>query len=201
MLKNNPGLSIGILFSFLLSAFFIWKGLQPQKLDIFRSQTQTSKSLPSISPLGQGKAAAPAQKNLVNVLKVIDGDTIEVATDKGTQKLRYIGIDTPETVDPRRSVGCFGHEASNENKRLVEGRQVILEKDISETDKFGRILRFVYLPLDDGSLLFVNDYLVRNGFALASTYPPDVKLSGQFVLAQKEAVLNNRGLWKNCPKK
>lgn len=123
---------------------------------------------------------------------VIDGDTIEI--DSG-QKVRYTGIDTPETVDPRRPVGCFGKEASNENKKLVGGKTIILVKDISETDKFGRLLRYVYLK-DNG--VFVNDYLVRNGFAKVSTYPPDVRFNDQFLQAETEARENSRGLFQAC---
>jgi len=125
------------------------------------------------------------------VTRVIDGDTIEI---EGGKKVRYIGIDTPETVDPRKPVQCFGVEAFNKNKELVERKRIRLEKDISETDKYGRLLRYVYV---DG--IFVNDYLVRQGYAYAYTYPPDVKYSEQFIQAQKEARENNRGLWKACP--
>jgi micrococcal nuclease len=124
------------------------------------------------------------------VTRVIDGDTIEI---EGGKKVRYLGIDTPETVDPRKPVQCFGIEASNENKKLVLGKRVKLEKDISETDKYGRLLRYVYV--DD---IFVNDYLVRNGYAYAVTFPPDVKYQQQFLEAQKEARENKRGLWSAC---
>lgn len=132
------------------------------------------------------------------VTRVIDGDTIEVEIDKRNFKVRYIGVDTPETVDPRRPVACFGKEASLENKQLVEGKKVYLEKDISETDKYDRLLRYIYLPQDSGSLLFINDYLVRQGFAKVVTFPPDVKYSQQFIEAEREARENNRGLWQKC---
>lgn len=131
----------------------------------------------------------------VLVVRVVDGDTIEI---EGGQKVRLVGVDTPETVDPRRPVGCFGKEASNETKKLIEGKKVILTKDTSETDQFSRLLRLVYLKLEDGNTLFVNDYLVRQGFAKASTYPPDVKFVEQFLQAEEEARANNRGLWQKC---
>lgn len=124
---------------------------------------------------------------LVKVTRVIDGDTIEI---EGDQRIRYIGIDTPETVDPRKPVQCFGKEASNKNKELVEGKEVKLEKDISETDKYGRLLRYVYV-----GDIFINDYLVRQGYAHASSYPPDIKYQDQFNQAQNEARNNNKGLW------
>ena len=113
------------------------------------------------------------------VSRVVDGDTIKL---ENGETVRYIGIDTPETVDPRKPVQCFGKEASGKNRELVEGREVRLVKDISETDKYKRILRYVYI-----GDVFVNDYLVRNGYAHASSYPPDVKYQDQFREAEQEA--------------
>ena len=129
------------------------------------------------------------------VKKVVDGDTIELADNR---TVRFIGIDTPETVDPRRAVGCFGKEASNEVKNLLSGKEIILQKDVSETDKYKRILRYVYLPINAGEMLFVNDYLVREGFAKVLTYPPDVKFNDAFRQAEREAKENKRGLWGRC---
>src|SRR3990172_3375325 len=117
-----------------------------------------------------------------HVISVVDGDTIHVLIDGQRYTVRYIGIDTPETVDPRRPVGCFGAEASAENKRLVEGKTVGLERDVSETDRFGRLLRYVYVG--DG---MVNETLVRRCYAQASTFPPDVKYQERFLAAQREA--------------
>lgn len=131
----------------------------------------------------------------VKVIQVIDGDTIEI--ERG-QLVRYIGIDTPETVDPRRSVGCFGKEAAEENKKLVENKSVVLTKDVSETDKYQRLLRYVYVMLDNGQVLFVNDHLARQGFAKVSTYPPDVKFTEQLLEAEREAREGNKGLWSKC---
>lgn len=124
------------------------------------------------------------------VTRVIDGDTIEVEIDGREYTLRYIGINTPETVDPRRPVECFGHEASTFNKQLVLGKTVGLEKDVSETDAFGRLLRYVWL--DDE---MVNATLIREGYAQASAYPPDVKYQGLFSSLQVEAAAAGRGLW------
>ena len=122
-----------------------------------------------------------------HVVRGVDGDTIEL---EGGQKVRYIGIDTPETVDPRRPVGCFGKEASTKNKALVEGKNVRLVKDISETDKYGRLLRYVYV-----GDIFVNEYLVREGYARVSSYPPDVRYRDLFREAEADARINKRGLW------
>lgn len=121
---------------------------------------------------------------------MIDGDTIVVEIDGGEYKVRYIGIDTPETVAPGQPVECYGKEASERNKELVDGKTVGLEKDVSETDQFGRLLRYVWL----GETM-VNAALVSDGFALASTYPPDVKNSDLFAALQAEAREAGRGLW------
>lgn len=142
------------------------------------------------SPEVEGTATtAPASEGIL-VTKVVDGDTIQL---EGGTTIRYIGIDTPETVHPSQPVGCFGTEASAKNKELVEGKRVRLEKDVSETDKYGRSLRYVYI-----GDTFVNDYLVRQGFANSSSYPPDVKYQDQFRQAEQEARTAKRGLWGSC---
>ena len=124
------------------------------------------------------------------VVRVIDGDTIEL---ENGQRVRYIGMDTPESVDQRKTVQCFSKEASNKNTELVLNKQVRLEKDISETDKYGRLLRYVYV-----GGIFVNDFLVREGYAHASSYPPDIKYRDQFRLAEQNAMEANIGLWSSC---
>ncbi len=130
------------------------------------------------------------EKDLTLITKVIDGDTIEI---KGGKRVRYIGIDTPETVDPRKPVQCFGKEASNKNRQLVEGKKVYLEKDISETDKYGRLLRYIWIDN-----ILVNELLVREGYAYSSSYPPDIKYRKNFDEAQRLAEKENKGLWGIC---
>jgi len=139
----------------------------------------------------------PAGLTSATVVRVVDGDTIDVLIEGQQSRLRYIGIDTPETVDPRRPVGCFGKEASQRNHELVEGKTVGLEKDVSESDQFGRLLRYVWLEPSPGSgqAIMVNAALVQEGYALASTYPPDVKYAGLFASLQAEARQAGRGLW------
>lgn len=128
----------------------------------------------------------PSQETAI-VTRVIDGDTIELSTG---EKVRYIGIDTPETVKPNTDVQCLGKEASAKNTQLVLGKEITMQKDVSETDRYGRLLRYIYV---DGT--FINDYLVREGYAVASSYPPDIAHQKQFAEAQQEAQANNRGLW------
>ncbi|MFA6017283.1 MAG: thermonuclease family protein [Patescibacteria group bacterium] len=141
----------------------------------------------------------PYEKQKVKVIRIVDGDTIEI---EGNKKVRYIGINTPELHDPRKPIECFGQAASDENKRLVEGKEIYIQKDVSEVDKYKRLLRYIWIadPLTaSDEAIFVNDYLIRQGFAQVSTYPPDVKYQDQFLEAQKEAQENKRGLWNKCP--
>lgn len=127
----------------------------------------------------------------VIVKRVIDGDTIVLADDR---QVRYIGIDTPETVHPQKEVECFGLESSSYNRELVEGKAVYLETDVSDKDRYGRLLRYVWL---DGEM--VNEKLVREGYAFASAFPPDIKYQDMFNQAQQTARESELGLWKNCP--
>jgi micrococcal nuclease len=142
---------------------------------------------------GGGAPTGPVQAAVVT--SVTDGDTIRVAVEGGAeQPLRYIGIDTPETVDPRQPVGCYGTEAATANAALVAGRPVVLERDVSETDRYGRLLRYVWLEVASGWLL-VNAELIRLGYAAASIYPPDVKYTDLLAAAQQEAIATGAGLW------
>jgi micrococcal nuclease len=133
----------------------------------------------------------------VRVVRVVDGDTIIVEIDGREERLRYIGIDTPESVQPNTPVECFGIEASEENKRLVEGKRVVLERDVSNRDRYDRLLRYVYV-VDGGTRTFVNQALVEGGYAFASSFPPDVKYQDQLRAAQREARDEGRGLWGSC---
>ncbi|OGK23137.1 hypothetical protein A3A46_01230 [Candidatus Roizmanbacteria bacterium RIFCSPLOWO2_01_FULL_37_13] len=164
----------------------------PAKRNISQSLTPTITTATPSAEL----AKPGAELNLVKVVKVIDGDTIIIESG---QKVRYIGIDTPELHHPKKKLECFGKEARDKNKELVEGKLVRLEKDVSETDRYWRLLRFVYVPTESSpSGLFVNDYLVRDGFAYSSTFPPDVKYSDHFKNLENQARENNRGLWNKC---
>ena len=125
----------------------------------------------------------------MRVTRVVDGDTLAV----GDERVRLIGIDTPETVAPGTPVECFGREASAEMERLVEGRRVRLVRDVEERDRYGRLLAYVYR-----GDLFVNAEMVRRGFASVATYPPNVRHVDLFLRLQREARREGRGLWRRC---
>jgi len=132
------------------------------------------------------------------VIRVVDGDTIVVRLGGRDQRLRYIGMDTPETKKPDTPVQWMGPEASRANTALVKGRTVVLEKDVSETDRFGRLLRYVWL-VDGDRWTLVDLELVRRGFAQVETDPPDVKYADRFVAAQRSAREAGIGLWGPRP--
>lgn len=200
LLKFGYRKAIALIFGFFIILFFVLIEITAEPLPKIstsdKSQSEVSGQPQTQQQVSSGEQEEPLQEaevkedNTFLVTRVIDGDTIEI---EGGQRVRYIGIDTPETVDPRKPVQCFGVEASNRNKQLVDGKRVRLEKDVSETDKYGRLLRYVY---QDNS--FVNLVLVQDGYAYSYTYPPDVKYQNQFTEAQRIAREQNKGLWGSC---
>ncbi len=125
---------------------------------------------------------------------MIDGDTIEVENNGQRLKIRYIGIDTPESVKPDTPIECYGKEASEFNRNLVLGKKLRLESDVTDTDKYGRKLRYVYL--EDGRM--VNEIILEEGYARLLTIPPNVKYVDKLREAEKKARENKRGLWSAC---
>lgn len=173
---------------------FLWFGLQPVA-QVSHEQTVVASPPVATTVAATGSAALGVEGERALVTRVVDGDTIVLDNGK---TVRFIGMDTPETVDPRRPVGCFGKEASSETKKLLTGKVVILQKDTSDTDKYGRLLRLIFLPLENGEILFVNDYLVREGFARVKTYIPDVKFESRLYEAERQAQEAKKGLWGKC---
>jgi micrococcal nuclease len=156
--------------------------------------TRQPAATPTPAPLGHAPIGAT---EIATVLRVVDGDTIEVDRGNGPEMVRYIGMDTPETVAPESPVEWMGPQASAANKALVEGRDVLLERDVSETDKYDRLLRYVWV--EDASAasgwLLVNLALVAKGYAQVSTYPPDVRYVDLYLEAQRSAEAAGLGLW------
>jgi micrococcal nuclease len=154
------------------------------------SAVAVPQNLGEVAPKGQLQGPFP-------VARVVDGDTIHVGTSQGDLKVRLIGIDTPETVDPNRPVGCFGPEASAEAKRLLEGGSVYLELDPTQgdVDKYGRTLAFVWM---DPQTMF-NLVMVQEGFAIEYTYDDPYAYQAEFRAAQQQAQAAGLGMWASCP--
>lgn len=129
---------------------------------------------------------------LHKVLKVVDGDTFKIEFRGENRSVRMIGIDTPEVNHPSEPVQCYGVEASLKTKELIEGKEVRLEQDVSQTDRYGRILAYVWV--DE---VFINEKIVKDGYAFASSYPPDVKYQDILDKAEIYARENKLGLWSD----
>jgi micrococcal nuclease len=129
------------------------------------------------------------------VTRVVDGDTIHVAVGGQDETVRYIGVDTPESVKPGTPVQCFAKAASAANERLVEGRRVRLAYDAEHRDRYGRLLAYVYRADDDA---FVNARLVEDGYARTLTIPPNVRFADRFASLARAAREHRRGLWRAC---
>lgn len=141
------------------------------------------------------KVPVDLQAGFYQVAEFDDGDTIVVDMNGRQEKVRFIGVDTPETKDPRKAVQCFGQAASDFTKNLIGDQPVRLEADPTNTnrDRYSRLLRYVYLP--DGTL--VNLEIIRAGYGFAYTSFPTEK-SEEFKTAEKEAREAGRGLWTAC---
>src|SRR3954451_12319572 len=138
--------------------------------------------------------AASTQEDGV-VTRVVDGDTIHVALGGADETVRYIGIDTPESVKPNTPVQCFAEAASAANRRLVDGRRVVLTFDAERRDRYGRLLAYVRRA---GDGVFVNEQLVRDGYARTLTIPPNVRFAERFAGLARQARDDGRGLWHAC---
>ena len=137
----------------------------------------------------------PAQAGYSQVVAVVDGDTIEVLSGNQREKVRFIGLDTPETHHPDKAVQCYGEAASAHLKKLIGTESVRLEADPtnSNRDRYGRLLRYVYL--EDGTLL--NQQMIEDGYGFAYTLFPFEKLE-DFKISQTSAQSAERGLWSAC---
>jgi micrococcal nuclease len=188
--RNNTHITL----LFILVIFLIGGG----SLSLREAQRLAS-LLPSPTPSAQPTSTASpvlgsaTDATLYAVSRVIDGDTIEVTKEGVIEKVRLIGIDTPEVVDPRKPVECFGKEASQKAKELLTGKQVILIADRSQQnkDRYGRLLRYVFL--EDGT--HINKQLISEGYASEYTYSTPYQYQAEFRQAQQEAQAAQRGLW------
>lgn len=164
--------------------------------------TPTPTPISSPLPIKPPETPTPTiiDRKLNKVLKVIDGDTVNVEIDGKSQTIRLIGIDSPETVDPRKPVQCFGKEASNKAKELLTGKNVVMEVDSTQgdKDKYNRLLRYIYL--EDGTS--VNKYMISEGYAHEYTYQSNpYKYQTEFIEAEQSAREGKKGLWADnaCP--
>jgi micrococcal nuclease len=146
-----------------------------------------------VRPWGGGRGDDGPASAEAFVIRVVDGDTIEARIGNVVEDVRYIGVDTPETVKPGTPVQCFGVPASAFNHRLVERRRVRLVFGVERRDTYGRLLAYAYL-----GRRFVNAELVRRGLARSLTIPPNDRFAALFRGLELRAARAGRGLWGAC---
>jgi len=211
MSKKQSNIILGIIF-LVVSAFALFfssdgsTGVSFGEIavspspDVYTKEVVGASIFPTSSPTSQVTQPTIIVNNSgdlnqasYRVVKVVDGDTLDVVINGKTERLRLIGIDTPETVDPRKSVQCFGKEASNKAKELLIGQYVTLEADPTQgdRDKYKRLLRYVFLT--DGTNY--NLFMIKEGYAHEYTYDSKYKYQLAFRQAETLAQENQRGLW------
>lgn len=162
--------------------------------DASSTPAPTAQPTAPLTPTPEAPALTQAR-----ISRVIDGDTIDVVVAGQNMRVRLIGMDTPET---NGAPICYGQEATAHTQQLIDaaGGKLWLEKDVSETDRYGRLLRYVWLTPESGPAVgsMLDEQLVVDGYAQASTFPPDVKYVGRFVEAERAAKAAQRGLWGAC---
>ncbi|MCX6704974.1 MAG: thermonuclease family protein [Candidatus Woesebacteria bacterium] len=173
----------------VLAGFFVFSQVPQISLITPISPISPTPLIAPIPPISLILLNSPTPlTSFAKVTHVIDGDTIEIETG---EKVRYIGVDAAEVYPAQQ---CFSEEVLSKNKELVLGKVVRLEKDISETDKYGRLLRYVYIGEN-----LINERLVKEGFAKTMIVFPDTKFEYQFSQSEKYAKENKLGLWSICP--
>ncbi|MBI2218834.1 MAG: thermonuclease family protein [Candidatus Rokubacteria bacterium] len=140
---------------------------------------------------GSFGGAAPSRALEGTVVRVVDGDTIHVRLGDRIEKVRYIGVNTPEVHHPRKGAEPGGREAMRVNRALTDGKRVRLELDVQERDRYGRVLAYVWV----GDVM-VNAELVSRGYAQVMTVPPNVRYQDLFIDLQRQARESGRGLWR-----
>jgi micrococcal nuclease len=185
-----------LIYALTLTIALTFKTVNPQT-DDFKNLFRNT---PTKTPKETTEATTSTPPNIAvnkegpyNVIKVIDGDTLDISIDNKTVKVRVIGLNTPETVDPRKPVECFGKQASAEALKVLQNKKVYLESDDSQQnrDKYDRLLRYVWL--ENGTNF--SKYMIENGFGYEYTYDIPYKYQEEFNQAQKTAETAKTGLW------
>jgi micrococcal nuclease len=178
-----------LAFSVLALMFLLSACTLPVRIVL---ETPAAPAVEQVAPTALAACLPPgAEVEYARVARIVDGDTIRVEMDGTEYAVRYIGIDTPETKAPNTPVEYYGPEATQRNTELVENKDIWMVRDTSETDRNGRLLRYIFV---DGA--FVNETLVREGYAIAKAYPPDTACTKTLASAMAEAQQARRGMWQ-----
>ncbi len=176
-----------VVFLIIFALFLVWSEINTNSSDADSIEDESEVNIEEQNN-GAGKSIIG---DLVKVIEVVDGDTIKIESG---ETVRYLGMDTPELT--HNPPDCYAAEATAKNKELVEGQEVRLIKDVRDTDRYGRLLRYVYV---DNT--FINLELVSQGFARAFTVPPDIKYEEEMLKAEQQARESRAGLWGGCDEK
>lgn len=153
----------------------------------------SSEHLNQYSEKEQQKTSSTYSLEKYKVIRVVDGDTLVIEYNGKNEKVRLIGVDTPESVHPDETRNTeFGEKVSNYSKSKLEGNEIQIEFDVQERDKYGRLLCYVYI---EGQMY--NKLLLKEGLAKVATYPPNIKYVDEFVKIQKQARQNGKGMWQD----
>ena len=185
--------SVGIVLLFIIVGIGTDSTTTPAQ-DVQTEAQGATEVAPAQNPIVQTDTSSQSKtESLYPVVSVVDGDTLKVSINGATETIRLIGINTPETVDPRKSVECFGKEASNKAKSVLTGKNVLIETDASqgERDKYDRLLAYVFL--ENGTNF--NKMMISEGYAYEYTYNTPYKYQSEFKAAEVAARNNKLGLW------
>jgi micrococcal nuclease len=188
---------IGVVL-IVLAAMLIWRNLQDDSGSAPTPPSATS-SVARPAPTASVQSSLPASAVPAELVRIVDGDTIvvKIEGDSGQETVRLIGIDTPETKKPNTPVQCFGKEASAFTTALLTGKKIWLEPDVSNRDRYGRLLRYVWV--DSGSsYLLANEEIVSLGYGTAGDYPPDTHYHNRLFAALDHARSQQLGMWGSC---
>ena len=164
-----------------------------------QNASPTSTAIAQVVPTAAMQASLPSGAVPAELVRIVDGDTIVVRISgrSGQETVRLIGIDTPETKKPDTPVQCYGKEATSYTTELLTGKKIWLERDVSDRDHYGRLLRYVWVE-QGSSYLLANEEIVRQGFGTAGDYPPDTRYHDRLFAALANARNQKLGMWGSC---
>ncbi len=184
-----------MVFGGIALALLILTGCETAPTDPLEAPSESARPSPTA-----GRAGTSALLT-AEVIVIVDGDTIRVLVDGREELVRLIGINAPETGGPYRDRECYGEEATDLVRELVPiGSTVQLERDQTDRDRYGRLLRYVWLPRAGGEFVLLNEVLVAGGAARARSYPPDTTYQTVLAEAEATAVSREAGQWDQCPR-
>jgi micrococcal nuclease len=188
-------IGIGLI---VLTAFLVLRYVQSSPGNDLIPPASTS-SVTMVVPTPSLQSTLPANAVPVDLVRIVDGDTIVVRIkgESGQETVRLIGIDTPETKKPNTPVQCYGKEATAFTTKLLTGKKIWLEPDKSNRDQYGRLLRYVWVE-SGSSYLLANEEIVTLGFGTAGDYPPDTHYHKRLFAALDNARSHQLGIWGSC---